>query len=69
MLKLLNSEKIIEEASEYCKLLSDTKQKELKRVFMQWEGFVEKCGSDESLPVSLWRYSSSEVTEGIFKTS
>lgn len=30
MLRLLNSEKILAEASSYCKSLSDTKQKELK---------------------------------------
>ena len=30
MLKLLNSEKILVEASSYCKSLSDTKQRELK---------------------------------------
>lgn len=38
MLKLLNSEEIIAEASSYCNSLSDSKQKELKESLRNGKG-------------------------------
>lgn len=44
MLKLLNSEKIIEEASSYCNSLSDSKQKELKESLCNGKALLRSVG-------------------------